>query len=153
MPNLNSMQPQVREIIKYLWSREASDYARLLAGGEEVESHIFVSLMQVSNVLNGTNTNVKLWAFEQFNNLFEKMRADDLCPGCDDGTLELVPAEARNPEHLICSDCESIYAVVREEGERIHCPNPDHDDKNPSAIRSRDGSVHCFSCGWKQEGA
>lgn len=114
MPNLNSMQPQVREIVKYLWSSEACNYARMLAGGEEVESHIFVSLMQVSNVLNGTKTNAKLWAFEQYNKLFEKMFAGHTCPGCDEGTLNLVPAETRNPEHLLCSNCESIYAVVKE---------------------------------------
>lgn len=114
MPNLNSMQPQVQEIVKYLWSSEACNYARMLAGGEEVESHIFVSLMQVSNVLNGTNTNVKLWAFEQYNKLFEKLYDCDMCPGCDKGTLNLVAAEARNPEHLLCDNCESIYAVVKE---------------------------------------
>lgn len=40
---------------------------------------------------------------------------------------------------------------VEEDQEMIHCPNPDHEDKNPSAVRSSDGSVRCLACGWKQE--
>lgn len=32
-------------------------------------------------------------------------------------------------------------------GELIHCPNPDHDDKNPSAVQCADGTVHCLKCG------
>lgn len=115
MPNLNSMQPQIQEIIKYLWEREAKDYAEALANDDDVGSHIFVPLMQVSNVLDGTNTKPKLWAFEQYNKLFEKMNDCDMCPRCDEGILSLVAARAGNPEHLICSDCESIYAVVKED--------------------------------------
>lgn len=71
MKDLNTVEQQVRDVVSYLWSREAIDYASLLAEGEDVENHIFVSLMQVSNVLNGMSTDPETWARKQFKRLFE----------------------------------------------------------------------------------
>lgn len=70
--DLNSVKEEVRSIIGHLWSSEASNFARKLAGEEPTDNHVFRNLMKVSNQLDGTNTDPDKWAREQFAKLFEE---------------------------------------------------------------------------------
>ncbi len=72
MPNLNSVQKAVKDIVEYTWEKEASDYAKQLSRGEETRNHVFLSLMTVSNVLNGTKTDPEMWARETFPEFFKE---------------------------------------------------------------------------------
>jgi hypothetical protein len=115
MPNLNSVQKHVRAIIEYNWEKEAEDFAKMLAEGENTEKHVFVSMMQVSNVLHATNTDAKMWAFEQFQHFFDVMYEGDGCLKCMEGTFDLVKATSLYDDHLKCSNCGTL-AVIGKEG-------------------------------------
>jgi hypothetical protein len=109
MPNLNSVRQQVKAIIDYNWEKEAENYAKMLAEGEDIEKHVFVSMMQVSNVLNSTNTDPEMWAFEQFSEFFDAMYDEgDTCLKCGNGTFDLVKATSLHDDHLKCSACEML---------------------------------------------
>ena len=115
MPNLNSVQQAVKDIVEYSWDKESSDYAKQLSRGEETRNHIFLSLMKVSNVLNGTNTDPEMWAFETFQHFFEAMNEGDFCLKCREGTFNLVKATSLYSDHLKCSNCEML-AILGKEG-------------------------------------
>jgi len=115
MPNLNSVQKAVKDIVEYSWDKEASDYAKQLSRGEETRNHIFLSLMSVSNVLNGTNTNPEMWAFEQFLGFFDVMEKGDTCLKCQEGTFNLVKATSLYDSHLKCSKCDMLAVLGKED--------------------------------------
>jgi hypothetical protein len=114
MPNLNSVQREVREIIKYGWAKEGEDYAKMLSSGENVEDHVFVCMMTVSNVLDGMKTDLNRWILYNYGRFFDDMKECDMCPGCDEGTLELVKASGTYPAHLECSNCGGLCNIEKE---------------------------------------